>query len=382
MPRRWRSPAAVAGALFAVAIMDALIPSAAAQDDGIEFPPMTSGVPWEGYLDFSGFISIDYAAPDGSFTTTVTDVIDSTVITLGFTIGDGGQAEGTMTVDLTWFSEAAGAASNGDPFHVVHDHHQTGTLRLSGTAARLVANGTLVHETNTFASGSRVEEVSGSEERDVEWVFEATEAQCARVTAGLVEASGRSLVGSALVPRDVRNDDTTYHNELVAQILAWPRTANPEAVEAAVERVRTRYDELRAPDHPAAAQLWALIYAWSELSAELAALSECQAVNMDWQPEFSGSWLDEIIRDILATALEDPDHYEASDLIDMWDAMMHEGVRDTDLILAIVDELHAKVDAAIAASDRETIIDIYHFAAANGRPLLYEKASAALGLAP
>ena len=135
-----------------------LVPTyAAAQDSEISFPPVERGT-WEGMVIFSGFVSSDNVAADGSFSTMVTDVIGDTKIFMDFVVADNGQVtSGQMTVDLTYFVEIVGteeALGELHPYRVVHDHHQTGTLRITGDADRLVAAGTLTHTTNTNSRGS------------------------------------------------------------------------------------------------------------------------------------------------------------------------------------------------------------------------------------
>jgi hypothetical protein len=371
-----RFVAVVLGALLTAAGLP--VPSAA-QGDGVAFPSTTSG-DWEAIFDFSGFLSRDYKGANG-FNVTLSDVIGDTTMSLAFHVDPEGRVNGTMVVNLEWFDESAGAASNGDPFHVLHDHQQTGTLILSGTADRLVAKGVLVHATNTVASGAEVEEVSGEVSRDVEWVFRLTRADCLNVTADLTEASGTSLVSSALLPRDLdTGSGTVYHHELVARISAWPATlAAPEAAAAAVEEVTQLADELKAREFPAASHLLDLIDAWFDLQAELAALNDCETAQVFWAPLLDHPWLVKILRGALETALESPDHYDAGELIDLWDVGKAEHVIDADLTIAFIDTFDDKLDEAIAGGDVATIETVRSWAADNGWTTMEEKASAALG---
>lgn len=351
---------------------------AAGQEGTVAFPFTTSGE-WEGLLDFSGHLSIDSASEDGSFTVKVSDVIGSTTITLDFRVDGSGQVSGSMPVNLEWFDEVAGAASNGDPCHVLHDHRQSGTLTLSGTASRLVASGTLVHETNTVASGARVEEVSGSEDRDVEWVFGMTGVDSLRVTGALTEASCISLMGSALLAPVVQAEGgTTYHNALVAELLVRPTTqASPEALAAALDEVTLLSDQLRARSLPEASHLLELVDAWHDLRAEVDALDACDAGQVTWLPIFDRSWLVHILRSVLETAMERPDQYDAAELVGLWDVGIEQDALDGDLVVAFLDALWARLAEAIELDDAATMDEIHAFAVASGYPSLQADAEAA-----
>jgi hypothetical protein len=360
-----------------------LVPaSAGAQDDGIEFPPVDGQ--WEGMVNFAGFWSSESARDDGSFNVTVTDVIDDTTILFDLDVDDNGQVtSGKMSVDLTYFDEGVGAEEafgQLHPFHVVHDHHQTGTLEITGNANRLVAAGTLMHTINTSADGDLVEEVSGTEATQVEWVFHAIESTCVRVTAGLVTASGDSLIRTALTQRDTVDDSRESHNRLGLQLWAWPASVeDPEEIKEALEEISVRTDELRAREIPEASHLLRLVGAWSDLNAKLAALNECQNYRVGWQPQSEESWLVDVLQEALEKATDNDDFYEASELIDLWTAGVQEGVLNGDLLIRFQTSFHAKLSEAIAKNDTATITDILAFASAYDLfPLLYSKAKAAL----
>lgn len=359
-----------------------LVPaSAGAQDAGIEFPPVEGQ--WEGMVNFAGFVSSDSAFDDGSFNVSVTDVIDDTAIFFDLEVDDNGQVtSGKMSVDLTWFAEGVGAEEalgQLHPFRVVHDHHQTGTLEITGNANRLVAAGTLMHTTNTSADGDLVEEVSGTEARQVEWVFHAIQSTCVRVTAELVEASGVSLIRTVLIPRDIVDADGETHNRLGLQLWAWPASVeDPEEIKEALEEISARTDELRAREIPEASHLIRLVDALSDLDAKLAALNECQAARVGWLPQSEKSWMIDVLAEALDKALDNEDFYEASELIDLWTAGLAEGAVNGELVLRFLASFNAKLSEAIANNDTATITDILAFASAYGHPTLYSKAKAAL----
>jgi hypothetical protein len=354
---------------------------AVAQDDEVSFPPTAAGE-WEGMLDFYGYLSIDAESPDGAFTAKVIDVIGSTRIRLGFTVDETGHVEGTMQVSLEWFDESVGAGPTGIPFHIMSDQRQNGALALSGTAARLVANGTLIHETITSSEGAVIEEVSGSEGRDLEWVFRVTNADCELVTGRLIESSGLSLMDSVLLPRITETaSGSSIYNELVADLLLWPKShATTEAVKAAMDKVTVVADELRLRQVPDASHLLELVDAWSGLMKQVKALNACGTAEVVWDPMFERSWLVMILQGALETVIESVDHYEARELIELWDLGMEQDAFDADVFLGFLDALHAKLDEAIQRGDAATIADILAFATAKGFPTLEAKAKAASGV--
>ena len=361
-----------------------LVPTfAGARDGEIAFPPVGSGA-WQGLVFFSGYVSSDSVRDDGSFNTNVTDVIDSEII-VDLVVGDNGKVtSGTMMVDLKWVDNGVGIApATFEPYHVVHDQHQTGTLTITGDANRLVATGTLTHTANTTSeSGTEtvtVEEVSGTETRDVEWVFSASEAACVRVTAQLVEATGSSLMATALIPRATVGDGREIYNGLTTHLLAWPaEVEDPEAIKEALEEIALAVEGIRLRDFPEASHLMELVTAWGDLNAKLAALDECQAAVQGWVPQSTKSWLVDILQEGLNKALDNQATYDAAELINLWVAGLSQAVMDPDLIIRFLDTFSAKLNEAIADGDTVAIYDILSFAAAYGYPGLHSKAKAAL----
>ncbi len=366
-------------ALAAVLVVGLTVPADADEAPAPSFPPVADGK-WEGLLEVSGWIASDGENDDGSFTTSETDIIDDTVISFDLQVDDSGEVTaGTMRVDLTWFVEIVGTAPvTFDPYRVVHDQHQTGTLALSGNAGRLVASGTLTHETNTMADGTEVPEVSGTEEQAVEWVFAATEANCARVSGGLIAADGISVMRSVLVPRDVYSSSGETHNTLVARFIAWPASVeDPEAITRYLNEVKQAATELRDRDLPEPADLLALLRPWQDLAAELASLDQCQTELVGWQPEFKQPWLVKELQDAMTKALDDADLYTTSELIYLWDIGVEASALDSALIIRFLDALHAKLNEAIANDDTGDILEILAFASQYGYPNLHDKAQQA-----
>jgi hypothetical protein len=78
-----------------------------AQEDGLAFPQVGSGE-WEGLVEFSGFLTIEHVADDGSFTTKVTDVIGEPDVRIDLSVDGEGRVRGTMSVDLACSARAQG----------------------------------------------------------------------------------------------------------------------------------------------------------------------------------------------------------------------------------------------------------------------------------
>lgn len=361
-----------------------LVPTHAdAQGGEIAFPPVGSGR-WEGVVRVSGYISSDMVRGDGSFDTTVTDIIDDTAITLEFVVGDDGQAtSGTMTVDLTWFTEGVGTSpTTFDPYRVLSDQHQTGTLAITGDASQLVAAGTLTHESNVFAEGGLVEAVSGTEIREVQWAFQVLEANCVLVTGAPIWTSGVGVMNYSRHPLGTFEDAPyTYSNQLAVHLMAWPADVfeDPDEIKEALEEIALAADGIRLREYPEASHLLELVQAWNDLKAELAGLDECQTTIVGWVPQSEKSWLVDLVRLGVTKALENPDDYKASDLIDFWIVGLSQGALDSGLFIEFIDAFFDKLDEAIANGDTDTMYDILSFATAYYiSPRLYSEAKAAL----
>lgn len=370
----------------ATVVLGLLVPvSVGAYGGGISFPPVAGS--WEGAVFFSGNFSTDSVRDDGSFNVTLRDVIDSTVITVELTIdGSGEVTSGEMKVDLTWFVESVGThPTTFDPYRVVHDQHQTGTLAVSGTADRLVAAGDLLFETNTNTDDGLVEEVSGSETVSVEWIFGAYEVTCAKLGGKLIQASGDSLMGTVLAPSG-GGEGTTFHNGLVAELLLWPTgLEDPDKLQEAMEALEALQQVagfLLSREFPEAEHVAEVVDAWETLNAKLAGLTSCQSEVVGWVPESGGSWLVGVVQLTLAQALESQDHYDVADLVGLWVAGLQVGAMTGELVVGFLDVFDLKLDEAISDGDVATIQDVLAFAAQYGFSGLYETAKAALEGAP
>ncbi len=360
-----------------------VVPSyAAAQDNEISFPPTGGSGEWEGLVNFAGFVSSDIVTEDGSFTTSVTDIIGDTAILVDFTVDEDGQVtSGQMRVDLTWFVESVGAAAPSfEPYHVVHDQRQTGVLSVSGDADRLVAAGSLTHTTNTnTARSGTVDAVSGTKTQQVEWVFHAIDANCVRVTAELVEAWGISIMNTVLVPRVTVGDGQEIHNQLGVQLWVYPADIeDPEAFRKALDEAVLLASELDMRDTPEAEHLEAVVDAWTDLRIEMAKLDECQTQMIGSNPEAEESWLVEVLQRALHKGLDNADLYDASELIDLWFVGAHEGAIDGDLTIRFLDAFDDKLDEAISMNDIGTITDILAWASLYGYANMTQKAQGAL----
>ena len=217
-----RLRAMLAGAVVS-AMMGVFPLGVAAQDGEISFPPDSGR--WQGHVDFSGFDSHDTKGDDGSFGAKVTDVIDDTDIKVAFVVGDDGQiTSGTMAVKPVWFTESAGTSPvNFNTYHIKSFDRQTGTLKIKGNADRLVASGKLTHTSDVdSARHGQIEEVSGTETREVEWIFHVTDIDCGWASGEIFWATGVSLMNSAFQPRESQSGGTTSHNALDVHLSAWP----------------------------------------------------------------------------------------------------------------------------------------------------------------
>ena len=375
-PARRRRIGAIA---FAAALMAGTAFSAPllGQDDGVTFPVTTSGE-WAGVLELSGHLSSDSVSDNGSFNVKNTDVMGATKIELDFMVAADGTVSGTMPVFLVTFSESAGAASNGDPFHLLTDKITAGTLTLSGNASRFVAAGELEESTSLIADGELVEEVSGTKTRSVEWVFSVAASDCLRVTAPLLEASGRTLVGSSLLPREAFSGDTKINNSLKAELNLWPKSGATSAnVTAAEDEVTALADELQQRTIPLAEHLLNLIDAWIDMQAEIAALNECDPTVDFIVSSLDKAWLATSLQRALKAAGNSADSYEAQELIDLWDVGAAESLLDGELVVEYLDALDDMLDDAITSGDMQTISEIAAFAEAEGYPGLKAKADGA-----
>jgi hypothetical protein len=297
-----------------VALMVGLLPlGVAAQDEEISFPPDSGS--WQGYVDFSGHVAHDSKRDDKSYDVTETDVIGDTDITLAFVVGDDGQiTSGTMAVKLHWFTESLGTSPETfDTYLIKSDDTQTGTLKIKGNADRLVASGKLTHTTWVDSSRhGRINEVSGTEKRKVEWIFHVTDIDCAYASGDIFWATGRSLMNSAFQPKEKKVGGTTSHNALDVELRAWPEglvTDNEVADELAwVE------DRIRMTDYPEAQDLRDLAKAWNDLNDELAKGELCQATAMGWTKMADWPWFTSLVREAFSKALDNAEYYTLREL--------------------------------------------------------------------
>jgi len=383
-------PGSLRRALLAFLVVGVFTPTvtAASQGSEISFPPVGSGQ-WEGLVLVSGFITEEWDRSDGTFGVSVTEIVENSV-NLDFTVdAEGAVTEGTVTVRLDWLAEDVGTAPvSHDPYHVVHFYQQSGTLVLSGTAERMVAAGTLNYEAYTEASGALVEGSESVESIDVEWVFRGFEASCVRVSARLVETSANAgVMGAARLPREVLSGSTRIYNEIVTQLLTWPaELEDPDQIAKAITAAEQAAKDLEIRELPEARHLLEVVQAWNALNAELAALDTCQKQIVGWVPQAQQSWLTELLRAALKTALAfdiegnllNVDHYMTTELVDLWDAGLQEQAIDGDLLVRFLDAFHIKLDEAVAEANVAEIIDIFAFASRFGFPNLYDEAKAAL----
>lgn len=345
---------------------------AAAQDGEISLPPESGD--WTGRVLFSGYHSTDVERGDGSFDATVTDVIEDTFISLAFVVGADGQiTSGTMWVDLIWFTESAGTSpSTNDPYHIESAQFQEGTLSISGGADRLVASGTLSHTTDVnSARYGEIEEVSSTEDREVEWTFQLVEVNCAFASGEILWSSGVSLMNRVWQP-----DSDSEHNALEVKLVAWPAGLTEDP--AALAEVSLAEDRIRQSDYPEAEDLLDLVEAWNRLNAELAGYDQCQAEQLGWTATAERSWLTSVVQEALGKALDNSDYYKPYELSWLWSVGLQLQALDEALMSRFLDVFDQKLDQAIALSDTDALVSIEAFAGAYGYDDLYDKAHQAL----
>ena len=115
------------------------------------------------------------------------------------------------------------------------------------------------------------------------------------------------------------------------------------------------------------------------MQAEIAALNECVTDGRFYTSELTHQWLALMLQTAFGRALENADSYGAHQLIALWDVGKAEAVLHSELRSEFYDTFDAKLDAAIAAGDAETIEDIAAYAEENGYADMQSKADAALG---
>jgi hypothetical protein len=361
-----------------VSLVGGLSPATGAAQEEVALPFTTAGA-WEGEFVFDGHYAFD-AEPDedGAFSVGVTEVQGNTAIFVDLVVAEDGTISGVMPVDLRWIKESAGAGPTGDPFHIVHDRVQEGELALSGDASSILATGELKETFRTLSEGKTIEEVSGNATRNVEWEFSALVLECTRAVAPLMSASGDSLVRSAMLPPELESRGTTFYNNLVAYLVIWPtQEASEELKSAAVDDVEQLADALQEQPTPSAGELVELIDAWHTMQAEIAALNECVTDGVFHTSQLDQQWLALMLQSALGRALDGADDYGAHQLIALWDVGKAEAVLYSELRSEFYDTLDAKLDAAIADGDAETIADIAAYAADNGYADMQAKADAA-----
>jgi hypothetical protein len=338
-------------------------------------PTLVPGV-WEGSMLFSGSYEISGQGFDDA------DYADQANVTASGTtfqllVDDEGQIiEGKMEVDISWTVNATGTTPQTDKqYSIRHEHRLTDTLTMSGSASRIVASGTLTWDTQTYNTEGLVEEVSGPEPADVEWVFSVSQADCTTINGSLIEARGGTLVLTSTKPQVVFEDDYESFHDLLSVIWAWPETEDPEFIGEEVAAIETAAKEILA-GVPTVGQLVQLVFDVEVLRAELAKLETCQLVPPGSIPEGVDSWLATIIQQALNKAL-DLGEFTPQELI----AFLNIGVRSE----ALNNELQHRFEVAlnqalfnaITDQDIDTIRDIAIAAAQYGYTELHLDAVAA-----
>jgi hypothetical protein len=357
--------------------------SVGAQTGDITLPAGTS----EGSVMLGGSVETE------GFRTDDTHYLDrrtvtSSNITFDIDVDSQGQVtDGTMTVDIRWSGFGTGTTPvTGDTYLINSTSRKSGTLDLEGTADRLVATGSLTTESSVYdTDGNFIKEVSGTREDEVGWVFQATGITCGMVTGKLVEAWGSGLMVSAKFPRKVREGDSETRNELVSvfRLLSPDASADAEMLAMRIGDLNEAANPLLAEPTPTVADLARVLGIAEALRADLARLERCK---LTLDPSGSEDWLAAILQSLLVKALEQPELWNAQDLIHMLNIGVRGGAVDAigsdptaaELYEEFGDALEFALGEAIASSDLPTIIDIASASASYGYSCLYEAATAAI----
>ena len=314
--------------------------------------------PWEGVVVF-----------DGALISTVQRVVESSEIVFTATVNAAGDVtDGTMSVDIFW-SDTGGEASS--------DHHEVGTLTLGGGVDRLVAAGTLTHDTLIYDSqGSLIPEPSGTREEQVSWIFSASNANCAVLSGTLDEAEGSSLMRSTLI-----SSDNEYSNQFVVAYHAWPADSNrADEVADSLADLADIIQKALASDTPSLDDLLSLILTLEAVRNSAVELELCD-FGLDLTTDTGEDALAVLMNELIAKVVEQADQYSPQDLIKLLNIGVRSGavtpkggVTGADEVYATFgDLLSDALDAAIAEADAATILDITTAARQYGFSELYKR---------
>jgi hypothetical protein len=326
--------------------------------------------PWQGEVLFDGAL-ISAAARR---------IVDASVIVFTATVkANGDVTDGTMDVDIVW-------SSTNPQYGTSSDHHEFGTLTLGGGVDRLVAAGTLTHDTLIYDSdGKFIEEPSGTREEEVVWIFSASNTACALLSGTLDDTEGRSFVSSATI-----QGGDEYANGLVVVYHAWPADSNGAAeVADSVAELADTIQEALASGTPTPNELALMILALEALRNSATKLDSCGA-GLDLTTDTGEDALAVLMNELIAKALEQAEEYSPQELIRMLNIGVRSGavtpkggVTGADEVYAMFgDVLGDALDAAIAEADAATILDITTAARQYGFLDLYERGSAAYEALP
>ncbi len=319
--------------------------------------------PWEGEVLF-----------DGALISTVVRVVDSSEIIFTATVdANGDVTDGTMSVDILWSDTGSQYATS--------DHHEFGTLTLGGGVDRLVAAGTLTHDTLIYDSdGKFIEEPSGTREEEVSWIFSASNTTCALLSGTLDEAEGSSLMRSTLI-----SSDNEYSNQFVVAYHAWPAdSSRADEVADSIADLADTIQKALASETPSPNDLALMVLALEAVRNSAVNLELCD-FGLDLTTDTGEDALAVLMNELIAKALEQADQYSPQELIKLLNIGVRSGavtpkggVSGADEVYATFgDVLSDALDAAIAEADAATILDVTTAARQYGFSDLYERGLAA-----
>lgn len=365
----------VAAGLAIVLAASALSPETVHAQDGFELRPG----PWEGVVVVSGSFerlgTHSTGTPANSLIT-----VGSNFISMEFVVDESSEiTSGTMDVNLAWTDRARGIIPlTTEPYDILNDNTLVGTLQLSGTPVRIIAEGSIVWTANVYDTrGNLVEGVSGPKNADVRWVFEATESGICGVSEGRVTSGGKGIMVTATI------DDPANSVRAVSRI--WPANEDLDVLGMADElaTIEEAIDDNAVTPGVEKQEFKALIDAVLDMRERLRALDECAlaeiGLNQGWQ-----HWVRWTLNNIIARAMLQPELWNHTDLFGFVHDAAQAGVfgegndQAQDLFNALGFALDTKLNEAIAAENFMAIADIMIFAGQYGYDDLNAKANDAL----
>ncbi|MCJ7779580.1 MAG: hypothetical protein MUQ27_02015, partial [Acidimicrobiia bacterium] len=144
-----------------------------------------------------------------------------------------------------------------------------------------------------------------------------------------------------LASRNTVDEGYEAYNRLAVSLIAYPvDVEHPDEIWGILEAVDSAADAMSDREIPETVHFFDLVGLWGDLNAELASLDECQTEIVGPTPQSTKSWLTQVLRDGVHKALNNPEYYEASEFISLWDILVQEN--------ALTDTLGGRIRGALA----------------------------------